>query len=161
MFVPRRIVEEKLLQMLAEDIGQGDVTGAAVVPANVTAEAAVIAKEPGIAAGIEEAVILAESLGLKAKTEATDGEEVKSKQVLMRVTGDARTILSAERTLLNLVSRMSGIATATKCLVEKLSKAGLNTRMAATRKTAPGLNMFDKKAVFVGGGDPHRLHLDD
>ena len=161
MFVPRRIVEEKLLQMLAEDIGQGDVTGAAVVPANVTAEAAVIAKEPGIAAGIEEAVILAESLGLKAKTEATDGEEVKSKQVMMKVTGDARTILSVERTLLNLVSRMSGIATATRRVVEKLEKAGLNTRIAATRKTAPGLSYFDKKAVFVGGGDPHRLHLDD
>ena len=161
MFVPRRIVEEKLLQMLAEDIGQGDVTAAAVVPPNVTAEAAVIVKEPGIVAGIEEAVILAESLGLKAKTEATDGEKVKSKQVLMRVTGHARTILSAERTMLNLISRMSGIATATRKLVEELRKINSSAKIAATRKTGLGLLYFDKKAVFIGGGDPHRLHLDD
>ena len=161
MFVPRRILEEKLLQMLAEDIGQGDVTAAAVVPANVTAEAAVIAKEPGIAAGIEEAVILAESLGLKTKTEVADGEEVKSKQVLMRMSGNARTILSAERTLLNLVSRMSGIATTTRKLVEELRKIKDSAKIAATRKTGLGLLYFDKKAVLIGGGDPHRLHLDD
>ena len=161
MFVPRRIVEEKLLQMLAEDIGQGDVTAAAVVPPNVTAEAAVIAKETGIAAGIEESVILAESLGLKTKTEATDGEVVKNKQVMMRVTGDARTILSAERTLLNLISRMSGIATATRKLVEELRKINSSAKIAATRKTGLGLLYFDKKAVLIGGGDPHRLHLDD
>jgi nicotinate-nucleotide pyrophosphorylase (carboxylating) len=161
MFVPRRIVEKKLLQMLAEDIGQGDVTAAAVIPANVTAEAEVMAKEPGIVAGIEEAKILVESLGLKAKIEVVDGEEVKSKQVLMRVTGDARTILSAERTLLNLVSRMSGIATVTRKLVEKLRKINSSAKIAATRKTGLGLLYFDKKAVLIGGGDPHRLHLDD
>jgi len=63
--------------------------------------------------------------------------------------------------MLNLLSRMSGIATATRKLVEKVKKARLNTRIAATRKTAPGLLYFDKKAVFIGGGDPHRLHLDD
>ena len=161
MFVPRRILEEKLLHMLAEDIGQGDVTAAAVVAANAMAEAAVIAKEPGIAAGIEEAVILAESLGLKTKTEVADGEEVKSKQVLMRMSGNARTILSAERTLLNLVSRMSGIATTTRKLVEELRKTKSSAKIAATRKTGLGLLYFDKKAVLIGGGDPHRLHLDD
>ena len=161
MFVPRRILEEKLLHMLAEDIGQGDVTAAAVVAANAMAEAAVIAKEPGIAAGIEEAVILAESLGLKTKTEVADGEEVKSKQVLMRMSGNARTILSAERTLLNLVSRMSGIATTTRKLVEELRKIKSSAKIAATRKTGLGLLYFDKKAVLIGGGDPHRLHLDD
>ena len=147
--------------MLAEDIGQGDVTAAAVVAANAMAEAAVIAKEPGIAAGIEEAVILAESLGLKTKTEVADGEEVKSKQVLMRMSGNARTILSAERTLLNLVSRMSGIATTTRKLVEELRKIKSSAKIAATRKTGLGLLYFDKKAVLIGGGDPHRLHLDD
>ena len=161
MFIPHKILEAKLLQLLSEDVGQGDVTAAAVVPPNVTAEAAVIVKEPGIAAGIEEAVILAESLGLKVKTEATDGEEVKSKQVVMRVTGDARTILSTERTLLNLISRMSGIATATRKLVEELRKINSSAKIAATRKTGLGLLYFDKKAVLIGGGDPHRLHLDD
>jgi nicotinate-nucleotide pyrophosphorylase (carboxylating) len=161
MFIPHKILEAKLLQLLAEDVGQGDVTAAAVVPANITAEAAVIAKEAGIAAGMEETVILVGSLGLKAKTAVADGEEVKSKQVLMRLTGDARTILSAERTLLNLVSRMSGIATATRKLVEELKKIKSSAKIAATRKTGLGLLYFDKKAVFIGGGDPHRLHLDD
>src|SRR3990170_251964 len=161
MFMPRKVLEEKLKQILAEDIGQGDVTTAAVVPSGVTAEAAVIAKEAGIAAGIEETAILAESLGLKVKTEVEDGEEIKNKQVIMKISGDARTILSAERTMLNLLARMSGIATTTRKLTEKLKKAKATAKIAATRKTAPGLLYFDKKAVLIGGGDPHRLHLDD
>ena len=161
MFMPRKILEEKLRQLLAEDVGQGDVTTAAVVPSGLTVEAEVVTKEVGIAAGIEEAVVLAESLGLKTETCVADGDALKKGQVIIRISGDARTILSAERTMLNILSRMSGIATATRHLVEKLSKAGLKTRIAATRKTAPGLSYFDKKAVFVGGGDPHRLHLDD
>jgi nicotinate-nucleotide pyrophosphorylase (carboxylating) len=161
MFMPRKVLEEKLKQILAEDIGQGDVTTAAVVPSGLTAEAAVIAKEAGIAAGIEEAVILAESLGLKVKTEVADGEKVKNGQIIMKISGDARTILSAERTMLNLLSRMSGIATTTRNLTEKLRSSGLKTKVACTRKTAPGLLYFDKKAVQIGGGDTHRLHLDD
>lgn len=161
MFIPRKILEEKLRQLLAEDVGQGDVTSAAVVPAGLTVEASVVAKEAGIAAGIEENVILAESLGLTAKTEIADGEEIKKGQNLMKLSGDARTLLSAERTMLNLLSRMSGIATTTRKLTEKLRKANTPAKIAATRKTAPGLGYFDKKAVLIGGGDPHRLHLDD
>ena len=161
MFIPHKILEEKLRKMLAEDIGQGDITTALIVPAESTAEAEVIAKESGVAAGIEEGKILLESLGLKVQTLVTDGEKIKDKQVLMRISGDAKTILSAERTLINILSRMSGIATATRKLTEKIRKAGLKTRVACTRKTAPGLLYFDKKAVLIGGGDTHRLHLDD
>jgi nicotinate-nucleotide pyrophosphorylase (carboxylating) len=161
MFVPRKVLEEKLRQLLAEDVGQGDVTSAAVVPAALTVEAAVVNKEAGIAAGIEEIVILAESLGLGVKREVADGDEIKNGKVILRISGDARTILSAERTMLNLLSRMSGIATATRRLAEKLKKAKATAKIAATRKTAPGLGYFDKKAVLIGGGDPHRLRLDD
>jgi nicotinate-nucleotide pyrophosphorylase (carboxylating) len=161
MFIPRKILEEKLLQLLAEDVGQGDATTAAIVPEGHIVEAAIIAKESGVAAGIEEAVILAESLGLKTETCVTDGEALKKGQVIIKISGDARTILSAERTMLNLLSRMSGIATKTRILVEKLRKANLTAKVAATRKSAPGLLYFDKKAVALGGGDPHRLHLDD
>jgi nicotinate-nucleotide pyrophosphorylase (carboxylating) len=161
MFVPRKILEEKLTKLLAEDVGQGDVTSAAIVPSECTAEAKVIAKAEGIVAGIEEAAVLAETLGLEVETTVADGEEVKSGQTIMQLTGDGRTVLTVERTLLNLLSRMSGIATATRRLTEKLRKARLKTRVAATRKSAPGLLYFDKKAVLVGGGDPHRLHLDD
>lgn len=161
MFVPRKIREETLRQILADDIGLGDVTAQAIIPSNLNVDAIVIAKEDGVAAGIEEATILAESLGLKVKAKVADGETVKNKQVLMEISGDARTLLSAERTMLNLLSRMSGIATATRTLTEKLEKAGASARIAGTRKSAPGLLYFDKRAVVLGGGDPHRLHLDD
>jgi nicotinate-nucleotide pyrophosphorylase (carboxylating) len=161
MFVPRKIVEDRLKQILAEDVGQGDVTAAAIIPAGLTVQAEVIAKEAGIVAGIEEATILAESLGLTVKAQVADGQEVKNKQTLMQLTGDAQTILAVERTLLNLLSRMSGIATATNKLVQKLKKANSKARIAATRKSAPGMLYFDKKAVIIGNGDPHRLHLDD
>jgi nicotinate-nucleotide pyrophosphorylase (carboxylating) len=161
MFIPRKVLEEKLRQLLAEDVGQGDATSAAVVPAGLTVEAAVVSKEAGVAAGIEETTILAESLMLRVKAEVADGEKIRNRQTVMKISGDAQTILSAERTILNLLSRMSGIATATRSLIEKLQKANLTAKIAATRKTAPGLCFFDKKAVLVGGGDPHRLRLDD
>jgi len=161
MFVPRRIVEEKLRQILADDIGQGDVTAAAVIPPNLTVKAEVIAKEEGIVAGIEEATFLAEDLGLTIKAKVADGEKIKNKQVLMQISGDAQTILSAERTMLNLLMRMSGIATKTRMLTDKLEKAHVKAKITATRKSAPGLLYFDKKAVIIGSGDPHRLHLDD
>ena len=161
MFIPRKVLEEKLKQLLAEDVGQGDATSAAVVPAGLIVEAVVVAKEAGVAAGIEEAKVLAESLGLNVTAEVVDGEKIGNGQGIMKISGDARTILSAERTMLNLLSRMSGIATATRRLVEKLEKAKASAKVAATRKTALGLGYFDKKAVMIGGGDPHRLRLDD
>ena len=145
MFIPRRILEEKLKQILAEDIGQGDVTAQAIIPPNLIVKAIVLAKEEGIAAGIEEATVLAEYLGLKVKAKVAEGEKIKNKQVLIEISGDAQTILSSERTLLNLLSRMSGIATATRRLTEKLEKAGVKARVAATRKSAPGLLILIKK----------------
>jgi nicotinate-nucleotide pyrophosphorylase (carboxylating) len=161
MFMPRKLVEDKLKALLAEDVGQGDVTAAAVVAAGLKVKAEVIAKEDGVAAGLEEATILAESLGLEAKANVADGAKIKNKQVILTVSGDAQTILTMERTLLNLLSRMSGIATQTSTLSAKLQKAGVKAKIAATRKSAPGLLYFDKKAVVIGGGDAHRLHLDD
>jgi nicotinate-nucleotide pyrophosphorylase (carboxylating) len=161
MFLPRKILEEKLRQMLAEDIGQGDVTSSLIIPEGCVAGAEIITKEHGVAAGIEEALVLLESLGLKFEAFVKDGDEIEPKQVLIKVYGDARTILAVERTLLNIVSRMSGIATTTRKLVEEIRKAGYKTKVACTRKTAPGLLYFDKKAVLIGGGETHRLHLDD
>jgi nicotinate-nucleotide pyrophosphorylase (carboxylating) len=161
MFVPRRIVEQRLQEFLSEDVGEGDVTAAAVIPPNLVVKAEVIAKADGIVAGLEEATILAQMMELKAEAKTVDGSKVKHGQVLMTLTGDAQTILSVERTLLNLLSRMSGIATKTHALAEQLKKVQVKARIAATRKSAPGLLYFDKKAVAIGGGDPHRLHLDD
>jgi nicotinate-nucleotide pyrophosphorylase (carboxylating) len=161
MFLPSKILEEKLLRMVAEDTGQGDVTTASIVPVDVIVEAAIVTKNSGIIAGIEETKTLLESMGLHAEALVRDGDKATSKETLIRIKGDARVLLSTERTLLNLISRMSGIATATHGLIEKLRKARLKAKVACTRKTAPGLLFFDKKAVLIGGGDTHRLHLDD
>lgn len=161
MFLPSRILEKRLQQMLAEDLGQGDITSTLIVPAGTVAEAEIVSKESGVVAGGEEARTLLQSLGLSVEVSAEDGEKIESGKVLMKICGDARTILSAERVLLNLLSRMSGIATATRKLVQELRRANVKARVACTRKTAPGLLYFDKKAVQVGGGDTHRLHLDD
>ncbi|MGA2680475.1 MAG: carboxylating nicotinate-nucleotide diphosphorylase [Candidatus Bathyarchaeia archaeon] len=147
--------------MLTDDLGLGDVTVQTLIPSNLTANAVVISKEDGVAAGIEEVTILAEYLGLKVEAKVIDGDAFKNKHVLMEISGDAQTILSSERTILNLLSRMSGIATTTRKLTEKIKKAGAKAKIAATRKSAPGLLYFDKRAVAIGGGDPHRLHLDD
>jgi nicotinate-nucleotide pyrophosphorylase (carboxylating) len=161
MFMPRKLLEDKLKTILTEDIGQGDITVAAVIPANSYVIASVIAREDGIVAGIEEVTILAQTLGTEVKANVTDGEKIENRQVLLEISGNARTILTFERTLLNLLSRMSGIATKTTILNEKFKNAGVKTKIAATRKSTPGLLFFDKKAVAIGGGDPHRLHLDD
>lgn len=161
MFLPKKVLEEKLRRFLEEDLGQGDVTTAIAVPEGAIVEAEVVTEEPGTVAGLEETLVFLESFGLKAEAKVSDGVEVKPRTVLLRVTGDARTLLSLERTLLNLLSRMSGIATTTRRILKKLKGAGYTARVACTRKVAPGLGYFDKKAVLVGGGDVHRLHLDD
>ena len=161
MFLPRKIIEEKLYEFLKEDLGQGDVTTSILIPDGTRVEAEIIAKESGVIAGIEEAKILLEGLGVKVEAQVKDGQKISSGKTIMKLEGDAKTILAAERTVLNLISRMSGIATQTNKIIRKVRAAGYRTIIACTRKTAPGLEYFDKKAVWLGGGDPHRLHLDD
>ena len=155
------MLEEKILRFVEEDIGQGDITTLLTIPLGTIVEAEIIANESGIIAGIEEALTLLNSFDLKAGTPVPDGSTVKRKKVILKIIGDARTLLSIERSLLNILTRMSGIATTTHRLVEKLRRSGYKTRVACTRKVAPGLSYFDKKAVMLGGGDTHRLHLDD
>ncbi len=161
MFLPRRMLEDKLRQFLTEDIGQGDITTALIVPTDTFAEAVIVSKEPGLAAGVEEVYSFLRGLGLDVQVFVEDGKSIAPRKLLMKIWGDARTILSVERTVLNVLSRMSGIATTTRTLAKKLRREKLKTKVACTRKTAPGLLYFDKKAVWLGGGDPHRFHLDD
>lgn len=160
MFLPKKILAKKINNLLQEDIGQGDIT-TVLIPPDTVVEVEVIAKENGIIAGTEEATAFLQGLGFEVKTLASDGESVKKNSIILKITGNARTLLTIERTLLNLLSRMSGIATKTNRLVTKTRKAGYKTRIACTRKVAPGLIYFDKKATLIGGGDTHRLHLDD
>lgn len=161
MFLPLKVLAERFQVMLNEDLGQSDLTTALIVPPDTVVKAEVVCKDTGVVAGLEEVEAVLENLGFKVETSFVDGDKIKSNQVIMRVSGDARTLLAAERTILNLLSRMSGIATITRDLIEKTRKAGLKVKVTCTRKTAPGLLYFDKKAVLVGGADTHRLHLDD
>ena len=159
--IPKKVLEEKFRKFVEEDVGQGDITTSLTIPSGTIVEAKVLVKESGVIAGIEEAMVFLESFGLQVNPLVSDGSKMRQKTVILIIVGDARTLLSIERTLLNLLSRMSGIATATSRLVEKVRRAGHKTRVACTRKVAPGLSYFDKKAVVIGGGDTHRLHLDD
>ena len=160
-FLPKTVLKEKISKFLEEDLGQGDITSLLTVPSGTIVEAEIVAKEPGVIAGIEEVLTLLESFGFQVRSLVSDGSRVEGKATLLEIVGDARTLLSIERTLLNLLTRMSGIATATSRLIEKVRSAGYKTRIACTRKVAPGLLYFDKRAVMLGGGDTHRLHLDD
>ncbi len=161
MALPKRILEEKLRRFVEEDVGHGDVTVLHTIPQGTVVEARVIAKENGMIAGVEETLALSDAFGLKARAVVKDGSKVALGTETLLIEGDAITLLTVERTMLNLFSRMSGIATHTNRLVEMVRRAGYKTAVAATRKTALGLAYFDKKAVMIGGGDPHRYGLDD
>lgn len=150
---------QKLLEFLREDIGEGDITTDAAVPEDLEASAEVAAREDGVLAGLEEVAQLLEHEGLKHKTSFKDGDEIKKGSVLMEVRGNARKILSAERLILNILTRMSGIATLAKSLAKKAEPYGVT--IAGTRKTTPGFRYFEKRAMGIGGGHPHRLGLDD
>lgn len=159
--VPDALLREHLLEFLKEDVGFGDVTTESLIPEGIAVTARIVAKEPMVAAGVLEVTVLFETVGVEVVRSVDDGSEVSPGETVIEVRGDARTILTVERTALNLLMRMSGIATATRRLINKIREAGFDTRIAATRKTAPGLRYFDKRAVILGGGDPHRSGLDD
>jgi nicotinate-nucleotide pyrophosphorylase (carboxylating) len=150
----------KLLEYLDEDMPFGDVTSAVIIP-DVSAEAEIISKAEGIIAGLEESSLLFGHLGLTVRFLKKDGDPVKPGDLVMTVSGSAGNILTAERTCLNIISRMSAIATKTDRIASLVRSSNPNVRIAATRKTAPGLRYFDKKAVMAGGGDPHRDSLSD
>ena len=102
MFIPRRIIEERLREFLVEDLGEGDVTASAIIAHDLKVKAEIVAKQEGIVAGIEESIILVESVGLEVEAKVVDGDKVEKQQTLMVIFGNAQTILSVERTLLNL-----------------------------------------------------------
>jgi len=148
-----------LLRFLEEDVPFGDVTSEAVIPENLEAEAVIISKQDGVIAGLEEAKALFEHFGVKVELKAKDGDEVKKGTVVIKLKGNARKILLVERTALNIMGRMSGIATQTRKLVEKIRIVSPKVRVAGTRKTL--LKPLDKKAILIGNGEPHRFSLSD
>jgi len=154
-------VRKKIREMLAEDLGSGDITSKALLSSKVKAKAEIIARQPGVLAGVKEAMVAFDEGGVKTRALKSDGQQIKAGDVILRLDGPARSILAAERVALNLLMRMSGIATATRGLINRARKKNPNVAIAATRKTAPLLTYFDKRAVQVAGGEPHRYKLSD
>lgn len=155
------IGEDRIRELLREDIGFGDITTAALIGEDQEAKARLYFKEEGVAAGLEVAKSIFEFLGCGVDLLVADGSRVPANGTLMDINGPARSLLTAERTALNIVGRMSGIATAVARARSVASKANSSPRVAATRKTVPGLRTLDKRAVELGGGDAHRFRLDD
>jgi nicotinate-nucleotide pyrophosphorylase (carboxylating) len=146
---------------LAEDIGTGDVTTLATVPAGRTAEAVMLAKEDGVLSGIDIAREVFRTVDPSVSFEAlaTDGDALTDRMPIARVSGPARSILTAERTALNFVQRLSGVATSTAHYVSLVK--GTSTTVVDTRKTTPGMRLLQKRAVMHGGGGNHRFGLAD
>jgi len=149
-----------LLRFIEEDAPFGDITSGSVIPHQVC-RAVIRAEQDGILAGITEVSALFEHFGVTATQKKADGNRVRAGEIVLSLEGEARAILLVERTALNIIGRMSGIATQTRKLADTVSVANPRCRIAATRKTAPGLRALDKKAVLLGGGDPHRMSLSD
>jgi nicotinate-nucleotide pyrophosphorylase (carboxylating) len=150
----------ELLRFIAEDSPEGDLTTDTLAPLG-RCRARLFLREPGVVAGVEEAAALFSHFGVSVLRAVPDGTEMAADATLLDLEGDAAAVLLVERTALNLVARMSGIATMTRALVETAHRVNPSVRVAATRKTAPGLRSLDKKAVVLGGGDPHRATLSD
>ncbi|NJK78210.1 MAG: carboxylating nicotinate-nucleotide diphosphorylase [Nanoarchaeota archaeon] len=148
--------KKQLKEFLAEDIGKGDITSSLLSKKKITAK--IISREAAVVAGVDHAKEIFKLKGCNVKIIKKDGSKIKPKDVILEITGYSGNILTCERTALNLLTRMSGIATQTNQLVRKIPS---KTKIYATRKTAPGLRYFDKEAVEIGGGNKHRLRLDE
>jgi len=148
-------------RFLREDLGkQGDVTSNALFTTE-NASAVITAKEDCIVAGLTEALLVFQKTGAKAKQLVKDGTLVKKGTAVLKIEGHTRSILKGERLALNFIGRMSGIASETHMLVERCRKINPHVTIAATRKTTPGFRRYEKKAVILGGGEPHRYGLYD
>ncbi|MHA1944342.1 MAG: carboxylating nicotinate-nucleotide diphosphorylase [Candidatus Thorarchaeota archaeon] len=158
--LPSEVIET-LKKFIDEDVRSGDLTTKLTIPEDTTALATIYAKERSVLAGIEEVAAIAEFSGLTYEVLAFEGNWVDPQQPIIRLNGSARTLLTIERVCLNIVQRMSGIATKVYNMVSSAREGNPNIKVAATRKTTPGFRFFEKRAVLVGGGDSHRYALDD
>ena len=152
---------EAIQRALAEDVGPGDATSNSILPAEADMRGQIIAKQEGVIAGLDVAEAVYQTFDplVDFQTMTEEGARVTNRQVMAKVSGPARSLLTAERTALNFLGRMSGIATLTRSFVDAV--AGTKAVILDTRKTAPGLRMADKLAVARGGGQNHRIGLFD
>lgn len=155
------LIDELLDLAFAEDLGDGDHTTLSTIPADAMGRSRLIIKEDGILAGVDvaEKVLHKVDPSIKMTIMINDGAEVKKGDVAFTAEGPIRSLLIAERTMLNIMQRMSGVATMTRRYQDELK--GLHTRVLDTRKTTPGMRMLEKDAVKIGGGTNHRIGLFD
>lgn len=155
------LIDDLLTLAFAEDVGDGDHTTLSTIPANAMGKQRLIVKEEGIIAGVEIAKKVFEKFDpeLKMNVFITDGNKVKPGDIAFDVEGRVRSLLQTERIMLNIMQRMSGIATITAEYQKRLN--GLKTKVLDTRKTTPGLRLLEKEAVRIGGGSNHRIGLFD
>jgi nicotinate-nucleotide pyrophosphorylase (carboxylating) len=161
-FLSPLVIDEAVRRALEEDLGRaGDITSIATIPESLRAEAQMVARQDGVIAGLPLAVATLQTLapGIEIKAHLRDGVMVAAGQHVLTISGTARSVLTAERTALNFVGRLSGVATLTADYVRRT--AGTTTRICCTRKTTPGLRALEKYAVRCGGGFNHRFGLDD
>jgi len=151
--------KKELLRFLAEDLGKGDITSNLLPRRRIKAH--IISKQDCTLAGINYVKDIFALKGCKIRIIKKDGYKVKPNQIVCEITGSVQAVLASERTALNLLSRMSGIATKTKKLIGKIHTVNPRIKLYSTRKTAPGLRFFDKEAVKIGGGEKHRMSLDE
>ena len=149
--------KKDLARFLAEDLRKGDITSA-LLPRKII-KAKIISRGEAVVAGTKYAKIIFSLKGSNVKILSKDGDKIMPNNTIMEIKGTPQAIFSCERTVLNLLSRMSGIATQTQKLVKKIPNH--STKLYSTRKTAPGLRFFDKEAVRIGGGQKHRMTLGD
>ena len=157
--LPEELIQNIVRTALAEDIGAGDITTEVSVPADLPGTATIIAKEPCVVAGLALVEAVFRELAGTAHSLVRDGEVVAAGQRVCTITGPARAILTGERTALNFLQQLSGIATLTRQFVEAV--AGTSAKILDTRKTTPTLRVLEKYAVATGGGTNHRLGLFD
>lgn len=161
MDIKDELIERLIDLAFAEDIGDGDHTTLSSIPADAMGKNMLLIKEDGVLAGVEMALRIFHRFdpSLQVEVLIEDGAEVKKGDIAMYVTGSVRSLLQTERLMLNVMQRMSGIATMTRRYVRRLE--GTNTRVLDTRKTTPGMRIMEKEAVRIGGGTNHRIGLFD
>lgn len=153
--------DNRIIENVYDDIGYEDITTNSLIPENKWAQAEILCKEDGILAGMDVAHYIINEFGLNISSSYLDGEDIHKGDIILEFEGNAKDILMVERSILNYLMHLSGIATLVKNTCDRVKEVNPNVKVACTRKTTPGLQKLEKKAVEIGGGDTHRFKLDD
>lgn len=153
--------DDRIIQNIYDDVGFEDITTNSLVSEDKWAQAEIIAKDDGILAGMDVAHYILEEFDLYVSSSFLDGDKIQKGDIILEFEGSARNVLVVERTVLNYLMHLSGIATVVYNTCQRVNEVNSHVRVACTRKTTPGLQKLEKKAVEIGGGDTHRFKLDD